>query len=47
MVCFEYSKTAIRHSFGLGESSLDNRRREEFPAISNNEKLSRRIHYDK
>ncbi len=25
----------MRYSFGLGESSLDHRRREEFPAISN------------
>lgn len=25
----------MRYSFGLGKSSLDHRRREEFPAISN------------
>lgn len=28
-------KTVTSYSFGLGESSLDHRRREEFPAISN------------
>ncbi len=33
MVHFEYDKTVMRYSFGLGVSSLDHRRREEFPAI--------------
>ena len=30
-----HNKVVMHYSFGLGESSLDHRRREEFPAISN------------
>lgn len=31
---YGYNKTVTSYSFGLGESSLDHHRREEFPAIS-------------
>lgn len=34
MIWYEQNKTVTSYSFGLGESSLDHRRREEFPAIS-------------
>ena len=33
MVLYVYDIAVMRYSFGLGESSLDHRRREEFPAI--------------
>ena len=33
VVVYVYDVTVMRYSFGLGVSSLDHRRREEFPAI--------------
>ena len=33
MVVYVYDVTVMRYSFGLGVSSLDHRRRKEFPAI--------------
>lgn len=33
MIYYEQNKTVTSYSFGLGKSSLDHRRREEFPAI--------------
>ena len=32
VILYVYDITVMRYSFGLGESSLDHRRREEFPA---------------